>query len=70
MASEVHTYRSSLEPEQRRRQLFLGFEQAHSPRWIRNIINDLPDRSLIHGSGAGEPDATAGLGWGADGRTL
>lgn len=70
IASEVHTYRSSLEPERRRRQHFFGFEQAHSPRWIRNIINDLPDRSLIHGSGAGEPDATAGLGWGADGRTL
>ncbi|KAJ6103717.1 hypothetical protein N7486_003939 [Penicillium sp. IBT 16267x] len=70
MASEVHNYHPSLESEQRRRQHFLGFEQAHSPRWIRNIINDLPDRSLIHGSGAGEPDATAGLGWGADGRTL
>ncbi|KAJ5765039.1 hypothetical protein N7520_004598 [Penicillium odoratum] len=62
--------RSSFEREQRNRQHFLGFEQTHSPRWIRNIINDLPDRSLPQGSGAGEPDATAGLGWGADGRTL
>ncbi|KAJ5614176.1 hypothetical protein N7528_007830 [Penicillium herquei] len=67
--SEVHN-RSSHEREQRHRQQLLGFEQAHSPRWIRNIINDLPDRSLIHGSGADEADATAGLGWGADGRTL
>jgi hypothetical protein len=48
----------------------MGFEQTHSPRWIRNIINDLPDRSFIHGPGAEEPDATAGVGWGADGRTL
>ncbi|KAJ6032199.1 hypothetical protein N7540_002931 [Penicillium herquei] len=67
--SEVHN-RSSHEREQRHRQQLLGFEQAHSPRWIRNIINDLPDRSLIHGSGGDEADATAGLGWGADGRTL
>lgn len=56
--------------EQRARQQMLGFEQTHSPRWIRNIINDLPDRSFIHGPGAEEPDATAGVGWGADGRTL
>ncbi|KAI2787521.1 hypothetical protein POX_f07890 [Penicillium oxalicum] len=56
--------------EQRTRQQILGFEQNHSPRWVRNIINDLPDRSFIHGPGAEEPDATAGVGWGADGRTL
>ncbi|KAJ5569780.1 uncharacterized protein N7459_009210 [Penicillium hispanicum] len=65
---EVHN--RSLDREQRHRQQLLGFEQAHSPRWIRNIINELPDRSLVHGSGAEEPDASAGLGWGADGRTL
>ncbi|KAJ5938624.1 hypothetical protein N7466_001758 [Penicillium verhagenii] len=67
--NEVHN-RSSIEREQRHRQHFLGFEQTHSPRWIRNIINDLPDRNSVNGSGANEPDATAGLGWGADGRTL
>ncbi|KAJ5804972.1 hypothetical protein N7474_010859 [Penicillium riverlandense] len=68
IANEVHN--RSFEREHRHRQQFLGFEQAHSPRWIRNIINDLPDRSLIHGPGAEEPDSTAGVGWGADGRTL
>lgn len=68
IANEVHN--RSFEREQRHRQQLLGFEQTHSPRWIRNIINDLPDRSLIHGPGAEEPDATAGVGWGADGRTL
>ena len=47
----------------------LGLESPRPPRWIRNIINQLPDRS-VHGSGAEEPDATAGVGWGADGRTL
>jgi hypothetical protein len=25
---------------------------------------------LIHGPGAEEPDSTAGVGWGSDGRTL
>lgn len=68
IANEVHN--RSLEREHRHRSNILGFEQTHSPRWIRNIINDLPDRSLIHGPGAEEPDATAGVGWGADGRTL
>lgn len=68
IANEVHN--RPLEREQRHRSNILGFEQSHSPRWIRNIINDLPDRSLIHGPGAEEPDATAGVGWGADGRTL
>ncbi|CEJ59272.1 hypothetical protein PMG11_07903 [Penicillium brasilianum] len=72
IANEMHN-RSIAERghrEQRARQQMLGFEQTHSPRWIRNIINDLPDRSFIHGPGAEEPDATAGVGWGADGRTL
>jgi len=68
IANEVHN--RSFEREQRHRQQLLGFEQTHSPRWIRNIINDLPGRSLIHGPGAEEPDATAGVGFGADGRTL
>jgi hypothetical protein len=72
IANEVHN-RSLAErgqQEQRARQQMLSFEQTHSPRWIRNIINDLPDRSFVHGPGAEEPDATAGVGWGADGRTL
>ncbi|KAJ6179505.1 hypothetical protein N7519_009966 [Penicillium mononematosum] len=68
IANEVHN--RSFEREQRHRQQLLGFEQTHSPRWIRNIINDLPDRNPINGCGAEEPDSTAGVGWGADGRTL
>ncbi|KAI2699547.1 hypothetical protein CBS147332_8139 [Penicillium roqueforti] len=68
IANEVHN--RSFEREQRHRQQLLGFEQTHSPRWIRNIINDLPDRNSMHGCGAEEPDSTAGVGWGADGRTL
>ncbi|KAG0157018.1 hypothetical protein PDIDSM_4201 [Penicillium digitatum] len=68
IANEVHN--RSFEREQRHRQQLLGFEQTHSPRWIRNIINDLPDRNLTSGCGAEEPDSTAGVGWGADGRTL
>jgi hypothetical protein len=68
IANEVHN--RSFEREQRHRQQLLGFEQTHSPRWIRNIINDLPDRSLIPGPGAEEPNSTAGVGFGADGRTL
>ncbi|KAJ5194105.1 hypothetical protein N7472_006571 [Penicillium cf. griseofulvum] len=68
IANEVHN--RSFEREQRHRQQLLGFEQTHSPRWIRNIINDLPDRNSMHGPGAEEPDSTAGVGWGADGRTL
>lgn len=72
IANEVHN-RSIAERghrEQRARHQMVGFEQTNSPRWIRNIINDLPDRSFIHGPGAEEPDATAGVGWGGDGRTL
>ncbi|OQD98235.1 hypothetical protein PENVUL_c074G07515 [Penicillium vulpinum] len=68
IANEVHN--RSFEREQRHRQQLLGFEQTHSPRWIRNIINELPDRNSMHGPGAEEPDSTAGVGWGTDGRTL
>lgn len=66
IANEVHN--RSFEREQRHRQQLLGFEQTHSPHWIRNIINELPDRSGQNS--ADEPDSTAGVGWGADGRTL
>ncbi|KGO76896.1 protein of unknown function DUF2415 [Penicillium italicum] len=68
IANEVHN--RSFEREQRHRQQLLGFEQTHSPRWIRNIINDLPERNSSNGCGAEEPGSTAGVGWGADGRTL
>ncbi|KAL2012788.1 hypothetical protein VTN00DRAFT_313 [Thermoascus crustaceus] len=54
--------------DQRYRQHFLGFDR--SPRWIRSILNDLPDRNLGHAHRDQEPGGTAGVGWGADGRTL
>lgn len=53
----------------RSRQQLLGFDQTRSPRWIRSVLNDLPDRSL-HMHRDQDPGGTAGLGWGADGRTL
>lgn len=52
--------------DQRYRQQFTGFDQTRSPRWIRHILNDLPDRNLSNQ----DPGGTAGVGWGADGRTL
>ncbi|KAE8390762.1 WD40-repeat-containing domain protein [Aspergillus alliaceus] len=54
----------------RYRQQILGIENTRSPRWIRNILNELPDRSLGGGHRDQEPGSTAGIGWGADGRTL
>ncbi|GAQ43311.1 hypothetical protein AtubIFM55763_003370 [Aspergillus tubingensis] len=53
----------------RYRQTQWDYEQARSPRWIRNVLNELPDRSLGIGRDQ-EPGSTAGIGWGADGRTL
>ncbi|KAL1847280.1 hypothetical protein Plec18170_008627 [Paecilomyces lecythidis] len=52
--------------DQRYRQQLMGFESSRSPRWIRHILNDLPDRNLSNQ----DPGGTAGMGWGADGRTL
>lgn len=74
MANAVHERSAerdhvrSLERETLHRQI-AGLEQANSA-WVRNVISELPERSLIHGSGAEEPDSTAGVGWGIDGRTL
>lgn len=62
-------HRNSLR-EQRYRQQLLGFEQTRSPRWIRSVLNELPDRSLGSGARDQETGSTAGLGFGADGRTL
>jgi hypothetical protein len=42
------------------------YNQVRSPRWIRSILNDFPDRNLAHQ----DPGGTAGVGWGADGRSL
>ncbi|KAJ9302295.1 hypothetical protein DTO271G3_1161 [Paecilomyces variotii] len=52
--------------DQRYRQQFMGFDNSRSPRWIRHILNDLPDRNLSNQ----DPGGTAGVGWGADGKTL
>ncbi|OQE32039.1 hypothetical protein PENSTE_c001G07492 [Penicillium steckii] len=74
MANAVHERSAerdhvrSLERENLHRQI-AGLEQANSA-WVRNVISELPERSLIHGPGAEEPDSTAGVGWGIDGRTL
>ncbi|KAE8351061.1 WD40-repeat-containing domain protein [Aspergillus coremiiformis] len=54
----------------RYRQQILGIDNTRSPRWIRSILNELPDRSLGVGHRDQEPGSTAGIGWGADGRTL
>ncbi|PWY73716.1 hypothetical protein BO70DRAFT_364630 [Aspergillus heteromorphus CBS 117.55] len=56
--------------EQRYRQQPWGFEQTRSPRWIRSVLNELPDRSMGIGHRDQDPGSTAGIGWGADGRTL
>lgn len=68
MVNEAHARASQW--DQRYRQQLLGFEQTRSPRWIRSILNDLPDRNLGHAHRDQEPGGTAGVGWGADGRTL
>lgn len=54
----------------RYRQQILGIDNTRSPRWIRSILNELPDRSLGVGQRYQEPGTAAGIGWGADGRTL
>jgi hypothetical protein len=54
----------------RNRQQILGIDNTRSPRWIRSILNELPDRSLGVGHRDQEPGSTAGIGWGADGRSL
>ncbi|RAH67495.1 uncharacterized protein BO66DRAFT_393721 [Aspergillus aculeatinus CBS 121060] len=45
-------------------------EQNRHPRWVRNVLNGLPDRSTGLRHRDQEPGGTAGIGWGADGRTL
>ncbi|KAE8158744.1 hypothetical protein BDV40DRAFT_291506 [Aspergillus tamarii] len=54
----------------RYRQQILGIDNTRSPRWIRSILNELPDRSLGIGQRDQGPGSVAGIGWGADGRTL
>lgn len=60
--------------EQLYRRQLMNFYQIRSPRWIRSILNDLSDRNLAHlhhdHDPVQDPAATAGIGWGADGRSL
>lgn len=60
--------RNSLRDHRYRHQV-LGVDQSRSPRWIRSILNDLPDGNM-HSYRDQDPSGTAGLGWGDDGRTL
>ncbi|PYH47599.1 uncharacterized protein BP01DRAFT_372355 [Aspergillus saccharolyticus JOP 1030-1] len=45
-------------------------QQNRHPRWVRNVLNGLPERSISLRHRDQEPGGTAGIGWGADGRTL
>ncbi|KAL2815382.1 hypothetical protein BJX63DRAFT_167699 [Aspergillus granulosus] len=47
-----------------------GLDHLRSPRWIRSVMNDTPERSMAFGRRDLDPSSSAGLGWGADGRTL
>ncbi|KAL3475793.1 hypothetical protein BJX99DRAFT_259050 [Aspergillus californicus] len=48
-----------------------GLDHTRHPRWIRSVINDLPERTFgAFGRRDPDPSSSAGLGWGADGRTL
>lgn len=67
MVNEAHN-RNSLRDHRYHPHVLAG-QQDRSPRSIRDILNDLPDRSL-NSYRDQEPGGTAGLGWGADGRTL
>lgn len=63
---EVHSRTSPW--EQRHRQQHLGGEQSRSARWAR--LNNAPERSLAAETRDDDPSGTAGIGWGADTRTL
>ncbi|KAL2857647.1 hypothetical protein BJX68DRAFT_229254 [Aspergillus pseudodeflectus] len=48
-----------------------GLDHLRSPRWIRSVMNDMPERSsMAFGRRDLDPSSSAGLGWGANGRTL
>ncbi|KAL3489707.1 hypothetical protein BJX62DRAFT_226390 [Aspergillus germanicus] len=47
-----------------------GLDHLRSPRWIRSVMNDMPERSMAFGRRDLDPSSSAGLGWGADGRSL
>lgn len=48
-----------------------GRLQIRSPRWIRHILsNDQAERNFGYMPQDQDPADTAGVGWGADGRSL
>ncbi|KAL4944758.1 hypothetical protein BDV06DRAFT_232558 [Aspergillus oleicola] len=62
--------RSHLREQRYTQQPSFGVDHTRSPRWIRSVINDLPERSFGFGRRDPDPSSSAGLGFGADGRTL
>lgn len=67
MINEAHN-RNSLRDHRYHPQI-LASQQDRPARSVRDILNDIPDRNL-NSYRDQEPGGTAGLGWGADGRTL
>ncbi|PLN81373.1 WD40-repeat-containing domain protein [Aspergillus taichungensis] len=59
-----------LQREQRYRQQLMGIDQSRSPRWTRSAVNEVSGRGLGALHRDQDSGSTAGLGWGADGRTL
>ncbi|KAL4910411.1 hypothetical protein BDW74DRAFT_145012 [Aspergillus multicolor] len=51
-------------------QASFGFDHSRSSRWIRSVINDPPQRSYGMARRDSDPSSSAGLGFGADGRSL
>ncbi|KAL6238708.1 hypothetical protein BDW75DRAFT_5822 [Aspergillus navahoensis] len=62
--------RNNLREQRYNQQSSFGFDYSRSPRWIRTVINDLPERSYEIGRRDPDPSSSAGLGFGADGRSL
>ncbi|CRG91430.1 hypothetical protein PISL3812_08478 [Talaromyces islandicus] len=62
--------RASVTAERLRRQR-LAANETRSPRWFRDFLNnDAPERHLAYMPHDQEPGGTAGVGWGADARSL
>ncbi|KAL1975813.1 hypothetical protein VTN31DRAFT_4205 [Thermomyces dupontii] len=65
----VSERRANVAAERLRRQR-LAASEIRSPRFLRHILGDLPERHFSHFPRDQDPESTAGIGWGADGRTL
>lgn len=68
MANEVNSDPNHW--ERLNRQHLITFDQTRSSRRIRNNVNGLPDRDQGQPLQTQDPGGTAGVGWGANGRTL